>query len=81
MRGCGARLTSSGEPFAARPGSDRAMSITLRTGIWVVVGAIAGLAYQRFIGCRTGTCALTSNPYISAIYGAVMGYLLSGGLR
>jgi hypothetical protein len=52
-----------------------------RTVLSVVLGAVAGLAYQRFIGCRTGTCPITSNPYISTLYGAVMGFLLSSGLR
>lgn len=26
--------------------------------------------------CETGACPLTSNPYIGAVYGAIMGYLL-----
>jgi hypothetical protein len=52
-----------------------------RTIVSVVLGAVAGLAYQRFIGCRTGTCPITSNPYISTLYGALMGFLLSSGLR
>ena len=55
--------------------------MTVRTFWFVLIGAAVGLAYQRFIGCRTGTCPITSNPYISTIYGAVMGYLLSGGVR
>jgi hypothetical protein len=38
------------------------------------------LAYERVVGCRTGACAITANPYISTLYGALMGYLLSGGL-
>jgi hypothetical protein len=57
------------------------MSLAVRTVLSVVLGALAGLAYQRFVGCRTGACAITSNPYLSAVYGAVMGYVLSNGLR
>lgn len=46
--------------------------------IGVVAGAIAGYAYYRLVGCVTGTCPLTSNPYFSTLYGAVMGLLLTG---
>jgi hypothetical protein len=55
--------------------------MTVRTILAIVLGAAGGLAYQRFIGCRTGTCPITSNPYVSTLYGAVMGLLLSGALR
>lgn len=44
--------------------------------IGLIVGAIGGYAYYYFIGCNTGSCPLTSNPYISVIFGAVIGYLL-----
>lgn len=49
--------------------------------LFVLAGALLGFAYQRVVGCRTGTCPITSNPYISTIYGALVGYLLSGGIR
>jgi phage shock protein E len=37
------------------------------------VGAILGYLYYYYIGCASGTCAITSNPYISTAYGAMMG--------
>lgn len=52
-----------------------------RTLLFVLGGAAVGLLYQRVIGCSTGTCPITSSPYISTIYGAFMGYLVSSGFR
>ncbi len=43
-----------------------------------LVGAIAGYFYWQQIGCVSGTCAITSKPLNSTIYGAVMGSLLLG---
>jgi len=40
--------------------------------------AIAGWCYWRFVGCSSGACPITSKPLNSAIYGALMGYLISG---
>lgn len=53
----------------------------LHLGLFVLGGGALGYAYYRFIGCASGTCPITSNPYISTIYGAMMGYLVSGGLK
>lgn len=39
-------------------------------------GAIAGFLYWKYIGCLTGTCAITSNPIRSTIYFSLMGALL-----
>lgn len=47
-----------------------------KTIIGVIAGAFIGFMYYRLIGCNTGTCAITSNPYLSTIYGGVMGGLL-----
>lgn len=46
------------------------------TIIGSVVGLVVGFLYWKFVGCISGTCAITSNPFNSSIYGAVMGGLL-----
>lgn len=48
----------------------------LPTIIGVVLGAIAGYLYWKFVGCSSGSCAITSKPFNSTIYGAIMGGLL-----
>ena len=42
----------------------------------VVLGGAGGYAFYRFIGCRTGACPITSNPWISTLYGALLGALM-----
>ena len=51
----------------------------LRPALFILVGAMLGFGYYRLVGCRSGACLITGNPYISTLYGALMGYLLSGG--
>lgn len=46
--------------------------------IGAAVGAVAGYLYWQQIGCSSGTCAITSKPLNSTIYGAAMGALLFG---
>ena len=48
----------------------------LLTIIGVTIGAIAGFLYWKFVGCNSGTCAITSNPINSTLYGSVMGGLV-----
>ena len=48
----------------------------LITILGIGVGAIAGFFYWQQIGCVSGTCAITSNPVNSTLYGAVMGGLV-----
>ena len=40
----------------------------------VAIGAIAGYLYYHFIGCSSGSCAITSNPYTSVLFGAAIGF-------
>lgn len=46
--------------------------------IGAAVGAVAGYIYWQQVGCVSGTCAITSKPLNSTLYGAVMGALLFG---
>jgi hypothetical protein len=39
----------------------------------IAIGAAGGYAYYKFVGCRSGMCPITSNPWISTIYGAILG--------
>ena len=43
------------------------------------LGAAGGLLYQRNVGCTSGGCPITSDPWISTLYGAVLGRLRRQG--
>lgn len=48
---------------------------------WLVglfAGAVTGFLYWQQIGCVSGTCPITSSPYVSTLYGAGMGFLAAG---
>ena len=47
----------------------------------VVGGGALGFAYYKLVGCRTGACPITSSPYISTLYGALLGYLMGSSVR
>ena len=44
--------------------------------ILAVGGAVGGFLYYRLVGCASGACPITSNPYISTGYGGVIGTLI-----
>ena len=46
--------------------------------IGITLGAVAGFLYWKFVGCSSGTCMITSKPFNSSLYGAVMGFLVAG---
>ena len=49
----------------------------LKTIIGMAVGAVLGFSYYYFVGCKSGSCPITGNPYISTAYGAGIGLLLT----
>jgi hypothetical protein len=44
-----------------------------------LVGGAAGYLIYRFIGCSAGACPITSSPYLSVLFGALIGALLGTG--
>ncbi len=43
---------------------------------FIAVGGALGYAYYHFIGCASGTCPITGNPYASTLYGGLVGFAL-----
>lgn len=51
-----------------------------RPVLFTAGGALVGLVYYALVGCPTGTCAITSNPFNTMVYMGLIGLLLSGSL-
>ncbi len=50
----------------------------IRLFVGIVIGGVIGFAWHKLVGCSGGACPITSNPYISIMWGAIMGALLTG---
>lgn len=55
------------------------MNPVWRAVVGGVVGGVLGLAMYRFVGCRTGACPLTANPFVAMFIWGLMGVLLASG--
>jgi len=42
----------------------------------MALGAILGFAYYSAVGCPTGGCPITANPWISSGFGALVGLMM-----
>jgi uncharacterized membrane protein YedE/YeeE len=49
----------------------------LRIIIGAVVGGALGFGWYKLVGCPTGACPLTSNPFVSTVYGMIVGALVA----
>ncbi len=49
--------------------------------IGTFAGALAGFLYWKYVGCLTGSCAITSSPVSSTIYFAFFGAIILGALK
>ncbi len=65
--------------------SDKSKSLNERVKTWkfwkpivsATLGGLLGFLYYFFVGCTSGTCAITSSPYNSIIMGAILGLLIT----
>lgn len=44
--------------------------------IFLLIGAVGGFLYWRFVGCNSGTCIIKSVWYWTTLWGAAVGYLV-----
>ncbi|MBP7634349.1 YtxH domain-containing protein [Candidatus Ozemobacteraceae bacterium] len=44
-----------------------------------VIGGALGFAYHKVVGCAGGTCPIVASPYLSVLYGALIGFLVQSG--
>ncbi|MBC8310731.1 MAG: hypothetical protein H8E72_00345 [Candidatus Marinimicrobia bacterium] len=51
------------------------MNSFVKVLVATLIGSALGYAYYYFIGCNSGTCAITSRPVNSTTYGAFMGFV------
>jgi len=51
----------------------------LKLILGAAIGAVLGFGLYRLVGCASGACPITSNPYISTLYGALMGAFIAMG--
>ena len=42
-----------------------------------LIGGFLGFLYYKFIGCSSGACPITSNPWASTIYGVIIGIAIA----
>jgi len=49
--------------------------------IGALVGGVGGYFFYRYVGCKSGTCMITGNPYLSTIYGMLLGGLVGNILK
>lgn len=51
-------------------------NVTKANLIGMIIGAVLGYLYYRNVGCSTGSCGLTSNPFMMILWGTAVGYLV-----
>jgi hypothetical protein len=48
----------------------------VKKGLILAAGGILGYLYYHFIGCISGSCPISSNPYSSILFGILLGAVM-----
>jgi hypothetical protein len=43
----------------------------------VIIGGLGGFLFFYFVGCKSGSCAITSNPVSSILMGSFLGFFIT----
>ncbi len=49
----------------------------VRAILGIVLGGLAGFWLYRYVGCANGKCLITSSPWVSVVYGMILGFVVS----
>lgn len=49
----------------------------LKIILGIAAGGIAGYLWHRLAGCASNMCPIVRNPYLSAVWGALLGLILT----
>lgn len=55
------------------------MNPLVKSVVGALVGAAVGYAMYRFVGCKSGACPLTANPWVAMAIWGLMGLMVSSG--
>jgi len=50
--------------------------LTLKSITGMLLGVVGGYVYYIKVGCTGGSCPITSNPWMTMLWGLMMGYLV-----
>jgi hypothetical protein len=42
----------------------------------IAIGGLAGFLFYHYVGCTSGRCGITSNPYMSIVWGGFLGFFM-----
>ena len=62
-----------------KPGSFKELiksSLFWKPFLGVIIGGTGGFLYYYFVGCASGSCAITSNPIMSTLFGSFLGFFI-----